>query len=270
MAEVSRSLVSHPPGATFVLITFAFVCAGFLVKMAVVPFQFWLADAPAAVAPTPVCAALFSGVMVELGLYAVARLYWLVFSPSLDAAAERAVIFFSSWAPSPRSLARSIVFVGSAINSPSRVQHDQPRRLDGRRFRAFNSDCARRNIRLSRRPRLCEGRPSLEFYCTVAAPWTRPPPRQRTQPQTHRDPLCRGRLSLPPGPPFLHFTDNPKSSTPPSRSTSIGFRPLTLSRKGAMAAAILGRQLYRMGRHPGGDEPRLAAHSHGQGNRRPA
>jgi multicomponent Na+:H+ antiporter subunit D len=89
MAEVSRSLVSHPPGATFVLIAFAFVCAGFLVKMAVVPFQFWLADAHA-VAPTPVCV-LFSGVMVELGLYAIARLYWLVFSPSLNAAARHAV-----------------------------------------------------------------------------------------------------------------------------------------------------------------------------------
>ncbi len=89
MAEVGRSLTSHPPGVTFLMISFLFLIAGFLVKMAVVPFHFWLADAHA-VAPTPVCV-LFSGVMVELGLYAIARLHWLVFAPSLDAAAEAAI-----------------------------------------------------------------------------------------------------------------------------------------------------------------------------------
>jgi multicomponent Na+:H+ antiporter subunit D len=89
MAEVARSLASHPPGTAFLLITFIFISAGFLVKMAAVPFQFWLADAHA-VAPTPVCV-LFSGVMVELGLYAVARLHWLVFAPSLNVHAEEAI-----------------------------------------------------------------------------------------------------------------------------------------------------------------------------------
>jgi len=60
-----------------VIVAFALLVAGFFVKAGLVPFHFWLADAYA-VAPTPVCI-LLAGVMSELGLYAIARIYWTAF-----------------------------------------------------------------------------------------------------------------------------------------------------------------------------------------------
>jgi multicomponent Na+:H+ antiporter subunit D len=80
MAQMGRVLASGPLDA-LVLIGFVFLVCGYLVKAAVVPFHFWLADAHA-VAPTPVCV-LFSGVMVEMGLYALARIYWATFDHAL-------------------------------------------------------------------------------------------------------------------------------------------------------------------------------------------
>ncbi len=80
LAQIGHTLAGHPADG-LVIAAFTFITAGFFVKAAVVPFHFWLPDAHA-VAPAPVCV-LFSGVMVELGLYAVARIYWTVFAGAL-------------------------------------------------------------------------------------------------------------------------------------------------------------------------------------------
>jgi multicomponent Na+:H+ antiporter subunit D len=82
LAQIGQGLAGHRADM-LVLVALLLVLVGFLVKAAVVPLHFWLADAHA-VAPTPVCV-LFSGVMVELGLYAVARVYWTIFSSPLAA-----------------------------------------------------------------------------------------------------------------------------------------------------------------------------------------
>lgn len=79
LAQIGGALDAHPGGPdALVIAAFVLVATGLLVKAAAVPFHFWLADAHA-VAPTPVCM-LLSGVMVELGVYGTARVYWTVFA----------------------------------------------------------------------------------------------------------------------------------------------------------------------------------------------
>ena len=85
-AALGATLTGAHPDAVIV-VSMALILTGFLVKAAVVPFHFWTADAEA-VAPSPVCA-LFSGIMVELGIYAVARIYWTVYAPVLPVSALR-------------------------------------------------------------------------------------------------------------------------------------------------------------------------------------
>jgi multicomponent Na+:H+ antiporter subunit D len=77
LAQIGQALAGrHADG--LVVVAFALLTGGFLVKAAVVPFHFWLPDAYGS-APTPVCV-LFAGVMSELGLFAVIRVWDTVFS----------------------------------------------------------------------------------------------------------------------------------------------------------------------------------------------
>src|SRR5207244_12749763 len=80
MAQIGAYINRRPPSG-LVVVAFLLIISGLLIKSAIVPFHFWLADAHA-VAPTPVCV-LFSGVMVELGLDRIARAYWPRFGQGL-------------------------------------------------------------------------------------------------------------------------------------------------------------------------------------------
>jgi multicomponent Na+:H+ antiporter subunit D len=76
LAQIGRTL-EHGGSRGLVVVAMTLVVCGFLCKAAIVPFHLWLADAYA-VAPVPVCA-VFAGVMTDVGLLGVARLYWTAF-----------------------------------------------------------------------------------------------------------------------------------------------------------------------------------------------
>jgi multicomponent Na+:H+ antiporter subunit D len=77
LAQIGRVL-AHGSAGGLVIVAMTLILCGFLVKGALVPFHLWAADAYA-VAPAPVCAVL-GGVMTDIGLIGVARLYWTSFA----------------------------------------------------------------------------------------------------------------------------------------------------------------------------------------------
>ena len=79
MAQLQHSLAGAAPGGAAV-IALGLLVAGYGTKAGMVPFHTWLPDAHTA-APGPV-SALFSGLMVNMGLVAVGRLAFLVFDRS--------------------------------------------------------------------------------------------------------------------------------------------------------------------------------------------
>ena len=85
-------VVAQRPADALVLASFALIVCGYFVKGAVAPFHFWLDDAHA-VAPTPICI-LFSGIMVQVALYGVARVYWTVYSGALSPQAHEIKALF--------------------------------------------------------------------------------------------------------------------------------------------------------------------------------
>ena len=86
LAQIGQALAGqHADG--LIVVAFALLAGGFLVKAAVVPFHFWLPDAYGS-APTPVCV-LFAGVVSELGLFALIRVWDTVFSGLAGGAGPR-------------------------------------------------------------------------------------------------------------------------------------------------------------------------------------
>jgi multicomponent Na+:H+ antiporter subunit D len=77
LASIGQHLVAHRADQLLVL-ALLLITVGFMIKAAIVPFHFWLADAAGSASP-PV-AMLIVGLLDTLGLYAVARIYWTVFA----------------------------------------------------------------------------------------------------------------------------------------------------------------------------------------------
>ena len=76
LVALGRGVTAHP-GDPVVTLGFVLIAAALLTKAAQVPFQMWLGDAHA-VAPSPV-SVIFSGAMVSIGLFGLAKLGFRVF-----------------------------------------------------------------------------------------------------------------------------------------------------------------------------------------------
>ena len=85
LAQMGAAL-RHSGDDRVVVVAFTLVIGALLIKAAVVPFHFWLADAYA-VALMPVCL-LLAGAMSELGIYGVAQVWFTAFAGALGSHAH--------------------------------------------------------------------------------------------------------------------------------------------------------------------------------------
>ncbi len=79
LAQLS-SVLKGQPLTPWISLIFILLLIGFGVKTAIVPLHTWLPDAHPA-APSPI-SAMLSGIVIETGLYAMIRLFFLLFEPS--------------------------------------------------------------------------------------------------------------------------------------------------------------------------------------------
>ncbi|MDT7952503.1 MAG: proton-conducting transporter membrane subunit [Acetobacteraceae bacterium] len=91
MVALGRSVAAHPNDPVMAL-GFVLIASALLTKAAQLPFQMWLGDAHA-VAPSPV-SVIFSGAMVSIGLFGLAKLGFRVFggAPEIVGESRRALL----------------------------------------------------------------------------------------------------------------------------------------------------------------------------------
>jgi multicomponent Na+:H+ antiporter subunit D len=116
LAQMGATLAGHRPSG-LVVVAFALLASGFLVKAGAVPWHFWLPDAYGT-APAPACI-LFAGITSELGLFGLARTWETVFSGAVGGPAE----------PRLRVVLGVMGILTALVGTAMALVEDQPRRL---------------------------------------------------------------------------------------------------------------------------------------------